>query len=228
MVPEQSEAPEAAAETQKPPAFSELLKNGLVATDTETVFAALFKRWDADYNQLSGDTACERAKSIGLRCFHDSGNWNTLYNYNRPAVLELVDEERRLHDVVLVGMQGGNVVLEFAGEQVVIARSEVDPFWFGEFILFWKPPSAGNAVLGKRSVGPEVKQLRQWLDRAEGIESGPGTYSSYFDDALEQRVMQFQKHHRLTPDGLVGEQTWLLLGTAAGQPPTPALRPFRE
>ena len=219
--------PAASAEPESPkrPAFSDLLKRGMVPTGTETAFASLFRLWGADYSRLAGDTACERAKAAGLMCFHDQGNWNTIANYNRPAVLELVDEAHRLHDVVLIEMAGDDIVLEFEGTPAVFDRRELDPYWFGEFILLWKPFSDRIVVLGKNSQGPEVKRLRHLLDRAEGIQSASEAASGKFDDALEQRVIEFQRRHRLTPDGLVGEQTWLLLNTAAGQPPEPVLHP---
>jgi general secretion pathway protein A len=216
-------APEPAPE---PLQFGDLLNGGQIATDTDAAFATLFSYWQADYGRLPGDTACERAESAGLKCFHDRGNWNTLMTYNRPAVLELVDKTNRLHDVVLVGMRGDEVTIDYAGKPVAFARSEIERYWYGEFILLWKAPSVDTPVMGKGSRGPGVRRLRYWLDRAEGAETRPEkSYSGFFDDALEQRVVAFQRSHRVTADGLVGEQTWLLLNTAAGDPPAPVLNP---
>ena len=53
--------------------------------------------------------------------------------------------------------------------------------------------------------------------RAEPLDSG------IYDAALEQRVIEFQRDHRLDVDGLVGQQTQIIINSLLGSEDTPRL-----
>ncbi|MFW6099229.1 MAG: peptidoglycan-binding protein, partial [Thermodesulfobacteriota bacterium] len=71
----------------------------------------------------------------------------------------------------------------------------------------------------------DVLWLRAKLDLAEGRDPGQEdqTLSPLFDEALEERVIEFQRTHFVQADGIVGEQTLIQLNEAAGDPAVPLL-----
>lgn len=227
--------------TEKPPAapkkpegrevLEKLLTKGEAKTDRDTAFAALMRQWRIDYPVLPGMTACERAARAGLRCFKDRGNWTTLRHLNRPVILELVDGDQGRHHVVAVRMTDQKVVLDLGDQQVMLSQAAVEPFWFGDFTLLWKPPDLTSPVLKVGDKGPDVLWLRDQLDRVQGLQVSAGSQtgskasppSPLFDEELKQRVMEFQRTHFVEADGIVGEQTLIQLNKAMAGSSIPLL-----
>lgn len=205
--------------------LAEILNRENAGTDTETAFSALFGCWGLPCPDLDGNTACELAPGIGLRCLFGRGNWTTILNFNRPAVLELIDDAQQRHHVVVVGLNEKNVTIDLGGQQITLLRADVEPFWFGDFIILWKPPLLSSHFLGQGSAGPDVLWLRKQLDRIEGRSAGSeeGIPSPLFDEILKRRVMDFQRNHSINTDGKVGEETLIHLNTALGDPSIPLL-----
>ena len=193
----------------------DLLEAGEVKTDKDSAFAILFKQWQTVYPVLPGMTICERATKGGLRCFSGRGNWTTLRNLNRPVILELIDGNQRRHYAAVVLMEERDITLDFGTQQVTLDRAGIEPFWFGDFILLWKPAPLDSSVIKERDTGPDVLWLRSQLDRLEGTQGKPDapSPSPLFDDMLKRRVMDFQRAHFVKADGIVGEQTLIQLNT---------------
>ena len=108
--------------------------------------------------------------SVGYRCYSDRGNWTTLKHLNRPAVLELIDDRGRRHYVAAMQIKDQAVLLDFGESQLSLSRNDLDPFWFGDFTLIWKPPPIQSAILKKGDSGPDVRWLIAQLDRHRGRE----------------------------------------------------------
>lgn len=196
--------------------LSKLLEPGTTKTDIETAFATLFKLWRTAYPDLPGMTACERAAEAGLSCLYDRGNWTSLRHLNRPAILELIDRNQGRHYVVAAAMKNGDIILDFGDQQVTLALAEIEPFWFGEFTIVWKPPTLGSFLLKEGDSGPDVLWLRAQLDLVQGLETGAEDVSPspFFDEGLKRRVKDFQSAYSVMADGMVGEQTLIQLNTA--------------
>ncbi|MBC8421166.1 MAG: AAA family ATPase [Desulfobacterales bacterium] len=211
--------------------LGEFLKTGKGKTDIDTAFETLFDRWQARYPVLPGMTACERAAKAGLRCFSGKGNWTTLRHLNRPAILELIDAHQGRHFVPAVQMEDRNITLDFGNRQATLDRAEIEPFWFGDFTLLWKPPPFRSFILKKGDTGPEVLWLKARLDHAEGVHSSDGgeartkapSSGPLFDEKLRMRVMEFQRTHFIKADGIVGEQTLIQLNKATANSSIPLL-----
>lgn len=74
-------------------------------------------------------------------------------------------------------------------------------------------------TLRRSSTGPEVVQLQTLLNAASpGLLKPDGLYGA----KTELAVKQYQSAHHLTPDGLVGPQTWQSLKSSSVAPPTEA------
>lgn len=204
----------APAVTAAPPApsLTALLNDAALRSDTDAAFTWLFRRWQLDATNLTGDTACERAAQAGLRCALVTGNWNNLRQYNRPAVIELLGQDGQRHHVVVSALTDTHATLEFDGRPYALPIVEIDRFWLGKSLLLWKPPVAEPALhLGMR--GPAVAWLRRALAQADGVEVGAGEMivSDVFDSGLEAQVKAFQRAHQLPVDGVAGQLTLLRL-----------------
>jgi len=170
-------------------------------------------------------TACERAAKAGLRCFGGRGNWTTLRNLNRPAVLELIDGNQRRHYAAVVLMEERDITLDFGDQQVTLDRACIEPFWFGDFTILWRPAPLESSLIKEGDTGPDVLWLRAQLDRLEGSQAGPKDLPPcpLFDNMLKRRVMDFQRTHFVKEDGIVGEQTLIQLNTATADTSIPLL-----
>ena len=203
----------------------DLLEAGEVKTDKDSAFAILFKQWQTVYPVLPGMTICERATKGGLRCFSGRGNWTTLRNLNRPVILELIDGNQRRHYAAVVLMEERDITLDFGTQQVTLDRAGIEPFWFGDFTLLWRPAPLDSSVIKERDTGHDVLWLRSQLDRLEGTQGKPDapSPSPLFDDMLKRRVMDFQRAHFVKADGIVGEQTLIQLNTGTADHSIPLL-----
>jgi murein L,D-transpeptidase YcbB/YkuD len=59
---------------------------------------------------------------------------------------------------------------------------------------------------------PDVVWLRQLLEEAQQVKLAADD-PQYFDIPLQKQVMDFQRSHNLTPDGIVGKHTLIQLTT---------------
>jgi len=194
------------ADSKKPVSIEGLLASPQVATDTESAMKHLFSRWDLDYAALAGTTACDRALNAGLHCVYKTGTWNNLREYNRPAVIELVDTSGNKHHVLVSLLKEDTASLELGGQTHDFTTSALGRYWFGKYLLLWKPPMPEQGDLRLGSRGESVVWLRDALARYRG-EPLSAQPKDLFDEALEIELMDFQSNHRLAPDGIAGRIT---------------------
>lgn len=204
------------------PTIEKLLADPQARTDTESALTALFAHWGFDYGQLQGTTGCERALKSGLQCLFQSGTWNNLRQLNRPAVIELIDGQGRKHHVLVAGLEGDRVVSQFGGREYSFATNELDRYWYGQYLMLWKPPLLEKRVLRRGMRGQSVVWLRNTLARYSGQ---PATRrSDVFDGQLEAEVREFQRAHQLEDDGIVGSLTLIKLNNYDPVTAPPMLR----
>src|SRR5690606_9451623 len=160
---------------------------------------------------------------------YDAGTWASLRLLNRPAVIELVDARGRKHHVLLKELGPESVVLQIEGEARRFARADVERYWYGKYLTLWQPPPSGDMVLRVGMQGPAVTWLRRALARANG-EAPRDADNVSFDRALERAVREFQRRHRLEPDGIVGPNTLVHLDAYSGADllPPPLVRASLE
>ncbi|MFU8857434.1 MAG: AAA family ATPase [Deferrisomatales bacterium] len=210
------------ADAPSPP-FPERLAGGGLGSGSDAAFATLFRYWGVPYGDEGHGSACDRAERAGLRCYYGRGNWTTLAFYGLPAVLELRDRAGARHHGVVSALDETRLTLEFGGASVTLPRGELEPLWFGDFLLLWEGPPEGSSILRLGSEGPDVLWLRDRLDRAQGQPPGSARNGALFGLSMRQRVQEFQLARGLVPDGLAGEQTFIQLNAAAPPPSVPRL-----
>ena len=163
------------------------------------------------------------AQSAGYACLMQRGSWSSLRQLDRPAILTLTDSRGKNHHVVLQALQGDRAELSIAGVSVTHSFLDVTDMWFGDYILLWKPPNGTAFALGRGSRGATVVWLRRSLAAIGDSYRAEPLDSSIYDAELEQRVIDFQRDHRLDVDGLAGQQTQIIINSLLGSEDTPRL-----
>jgi general secretion pathway protein A len=213
----------AAAEPVPPPAppLDQLLAQNANGTTTEAALAGLFARWKLTYLPNRG-RGCEQASAQGLECLFQKGSWAQLRTLNRPAVLTLTDDVGGTHQVVLVGLTDEAATIELAGTTQSVPIATISRYWFGDFLLLWRPPLAVAKSLVPGMRGADVRWLRDNVRAAQGLpEARPA--SDVYDDELTRLVQDFQRTHRLAADGVAGVQTQIVLDSAVNPAGSPTL-----
>ena len=131
---------------------------------------------------------------------------NEIRRFNRPAVIELINSAGNRKQVVLLALQGNQVSINVGGEIITASTDSIDPFWYGNYLLLWRPPPAGSGVLKEGLIGTDVGWLRDQLDRIEGKPISAEKKNLQFDPTLKWRVMEFQRVRGLNVDGVVGRE----------------------
>ncbi len=204
------------------PDLNTLLNDRNLKSDTGSAYAELFALWSKDYYSAKGSSACEKANRLGLSCWHNKGTWNNLRIINRPAVIVLIDSDNIRHNVVIKSMKGQQVSLSFAGKTFNFAITELDPYWYGSFVVLWRQPPVNLDSIHPGVRGNAALWLKQTLNKVEGIPNSD-ELDNLFDQDLEMRVKAFQKERYLNEDGVVGKQTMIHLNTALNDPTIPVL-----
>jgi general secretion pathway protein A len=175
-----------------------------------------------DYDPQAGPV-CDQAETHGLRCYFQRGTWSTVAQLDRPAVLTLTDEAGVTHRLALVGLEGDVAVLAVDDESVRVPTSALADYWFGQFMLVWRPANGSDQAIGPGMRGETVLWLRQSLAAIDADSQPSAAGSELYDSALEQQVIAFQRQHRLEADGLAGQKTQIIINTLLANNDAPRL-----
>ena len=216
-------APEPAPAPAPPPvSLAAELARHAATTTMDTAFGSLFSLWGAGYEPGTG-RGCEQADAQGLACVWQRGSFAQLKLINRPAILALVDATGATHQVVLAGLDDEGARLLVGGAELRVPFAQLADYWFGEFLVLWRPQAGGLRPLRAGMRGPDVRWLRRGLEQLNGMPATAETPDDLFDTDLERLVEDFQRSRRLAVDGIAGLQTQLVLDAALGAPGTPTL-----
>ncbi|HZX24217.1 MAG TPA: AAA family ATPase [Woeseiaceae bacterium] len=212
-----------AARNDPDPSLAAILRDNPEATDSVRAFAALFDIWTAGYDPEAG-AACNQAGRQGLQCLFQRGTWNTLRQFDRPAILTLTDEDAADHRVVLASLNEETGVILLGGQRYELPLAEIGNYWYGDFVLLWRPPFGDVVAYQYGMRGDGVRWLRRSLSEIQGQPVGDEDEDSdYFDRDLEQRLREYQRSQRLQVDGIAGQQTQILINSDLGLAQTPRL-----
>jgi len=220
--PTGAQAPEPAA----PPELATVLDDAAEPAALEGAWTQLFGLWNVQYTPGS-EPACVQALRQGLECLELQGDLDELLRFNRPALLALRDDAGVVHQAVLAQLHDAGRARLMIGEgSYDIALDDLDSRWDGAFVLLWKPAQLDTRNLAVGMWGETVRNLRirldAWAGRA-GELIGPVDEPDYFDEQLQQRVMDFQSRHGLSVDGIAGTRTQAVLDAVTAGPGTPLL-----
>jgi general secretion pathway protein A len=204
------------------PSFAQLLAMNRSSTDTDTAFAQLFRLWQASYTPGKID-GCTQALAQGLRCLMQRGSLAQLRMLNRPAILMLSDRAGMAAQVVLRGLGEDTAQLQIGSQSASVSVADLTRYWFGDFVLLWRPADKDVRDLSAGMRGGPVRRLREQLNRWSGAGSNASTSDEY-DGSLVNLVQQFQRATRLTVDGIAGIETQVALDAVQAAPDSPLLQ----
>jgi general secretion pathway protein A len=203
------------------PSFDELLARHGNDTTTEAALGKLFASWGATYDP-SGGRGCDQAARQGLECLFQKGSWAQLRTLNRPAILTLTDDIGRTHQVLLTSLGDETATIDLGGDARTVSIAGMSRYWFGDFLLLWRPPLAVAKALAPGMRGADVRWLRENLRVAQGLPAAPAG-SDFYDEDLAGLVQDFQRQHRLNIDGVAGVQTQIVLDTVVNATGSPTI-----
>ncbi len=200
--------------------LEQLLSLGM-DTSTDGAFETLFGLWNTPYRRGEG-LACEQADRHGLACLFQRGSLSHLMKLGRPSILNLVDADGAAHQIVLTSVDGDAAEVGIDGERFWISVPELSDYWFGDYLLLWRPEGDPRQTLRVGMRDPRVVWLRAALAQLTG-EPLPPADSPLFDESVEARVRDYQRSRRLAVDGLVGPRTLIILQSELDDGPSPRL-----
>jgi general secretion pathway protein A len=206
-----AQPPAATPEPPKEVDIDELLQSHANETNTASAFQKLFALWGGSYDPAKG-RACEQATQQGLQCVFQQGSWGQLRTLNRPAILTLIDAGGNAHQVVVSGLSDGDAKLTFEQEQPSVSVASISRYWYGEYLVLWRPQVPTQRALSAGMQGDGVRWLRHSLNSLQG-KAAESVTSDYYDEELTRMVEDFQRSHRLNVDGIAGVQTQIVLDT---------------
>lgn len=208
-------------EPDGPTALASLLADDGFATDATTGLHELFGLWHATYDPAGG-VPCAQAVDQQLQCLTlDHGSVGELRKINRPAMLTLVDDAGESRFVVVTQLDYDGATLTSQGKTAYIDIGGLTRYWYGENLVLWKPIFAdGPLAPGTRS--ESVLWLRDSIQRVFGLTLA-STDPLHYDDALVEKVREFQRREQLKIDGIVGVETQISLQAVLGAPDVPLL-----
>ena len=218
-------APLPVPEPPSPEDLETVLLSNPEATNRYAAFSEVYSSWQVEYPGEPAAEPCDYGRDYGLQCLALEGSWNRLTDINRPTVLRVRLSDQQDYHVALLAVDGEEVTLGLDGEPHVFNRSQLEPFWFGDFEVLWQIPPTGyvKAIFpGDRS--RDVEWLRDRLQQITGDEIEPERSYDFFDQQLADMVKNFQTLNRLEPDAVVGVQTIIRLNSASPAENGPRLR----
>ena len=203
------------------PQLGALLTLDEPGTTMDAAFGSLFRMWGGEYAPGAG-LGCVQAATQGLTCVWQRGSLAQLKLINRPAILSLIDDANSSRQVVLSRLEKGQAKLLIGASEVEVPIAELADYWFGEFLVLWRPQANELRPLRSGMRGNDVRWLRQGLEQLGGLPASDPSHD-VFDAELQRLVEDFQRSRRLSVDGIAGVQTQLVLDAALGAPGTPTL-----
>ena len=190
-------------------------------TGTDAAFVSLFGLWGARFDSHGG-RACDQAVPQGLECVYQKGSWGLLRSLNRPAILQLSDDQGVAHQAVVAAVNEVSASLVLGGKLQEVSLASLSRYWNGDFLLLWRPKVRGQRALSVGMRGSEIYWLRSSLAKLAG-QMTPAKTNNVFDDGLSAQLADFQRAHRLNADGIAGLQTQIALDAAVSNDGSPSL-----
>ena len=162
-----------------------------------------------------------------LHLYKFSGNLGALLRIDCPAVLEVnlpgIPGKRF---VSLVGREDEHLLVDpLIPGRKFLSFSEMEKYWSGQGFLLWKDSLNLLMRISPGTKGGEIKKLQELL-REAGNSSSPLT--GVYDGDTVSAVKEFQMSKGIKQDGVVGDQTLMLLYCSTDRFEVPRLTQGRK
>jgi len=180
--------------------------------DINLAMQTLYNRWG--FSIVEQDATCRNSKFTSLRCLQKQGIFSELKQYNLPAVVMLRDNLADAYYATLLSITEGGVELAVSDMHILVSQAWFEQYWTGDYQVLWNAPKSFQRSLKMNDRGALVT----WLDNTVSKYLGsPSRFTERFDDELKTKIKRFQQQNNLYVDGIVGQQTMMLLAQSADE-----------
>jgi general secretion pathway protein A len=188
----------------------------LDGASSEQAWSEMASLWPGISSQQIAN-ACDRRGFDQVACLSKRGSWTYIEQIGLPVILRLRDPD--LAHVLVVGMDGEQIVLRHQGQDYRVPLRQLDRRWLGDFYVVW--PDEGQVLrIGDQS---EMVERMKELAALAAEPAWTGPVNDRYDEGFEQWVVKFQRLHGLTDDGMIGPATRLFLKVPHIDGPTLAI-----
>ena len=178
-------------------------------TDESVAWRQLISLWGLS---VADQAPCKVAQASGLQCYDSSGGFSELQALDRPALLRLYDKNNIVHLALLTELSANAATLRITNANYTISPLLLARHFRGNFSTIWNAPTGfdNNISIGDR--GPAV----DWLVARLAVLNGSGSSKPGlpYDQALAQKVKDFQNAQGLKADGVAGPKTLMFINRA--------------
>lgn len=155
---------------------------------------------------------CKVAQASGLQCYDSNGGFSELQALDRPALLRLYDKNNVAHLALLTELSANAATLRIANANYTISPLLLARHFRGNFSTIWNAPVGFTSHISIGDRGPDV----DWLVARLAVLNGGGTSQpgQPYDQALAQKVKDFQNAQGLKADGVAGPKTIMFINRA--------------
>lgn len=190
--------------------FTELKPAIRASREVGAAMQTLYSRWGFALSQQ--DANCQNSQYTPLRCIQKQGIFSELKRYNLPAVVSLRDNLADSYYATLLSMSAEGVELAVADMHILVSQAWFEQYWTGEYQLLWHAPKRFQRSLKLNDRGALITWLDNTVSKYLAL---PNRFTDSFDVELQDKIKRFQQQNRLYVDGIVGQQTMLLLAQSA-------------
>ena len=171
--------------------------------------AQLVTQWGLIWPQDRPPAPCPDVQFAGLRCEVDHGRWHDLRRFDRPVALTIEGHGQAVGMLVIIALDEEFATVATASTRYRVPIAELDKRWSGEYRLLWRAPPGGERLIGRNA----STASRQWLHAQLAHLGDEHLRSKQPADTEEliEAVRRFQEAHDLTPDGIAGPRTLIVL-----------------
>lgn len=169
-----------------------------------SAFAEMASAWPGMFT-AEVSAACQGESHGRVACLSKRGSWAYIEQLGLPVILRLAEPEEAY--VLLSGMENNHLILRHQGQDYRAPLHHLDRRWLGEFLVAW--PDDGS-ILRRGDSGDEVERMKT-LAEAVSEPRWTGQRDDRYDEAFQRWVTDFQRHHGIGADGMIGPETRLFL-----------------
>ncbi|MCG8613933.1 MAG: hypothetical protein MI864_25765, partial [Pseudomonadales bacterium] len=173
-------------------------------------YRSVFKQWHLDWQE--DNSPCDFALNSGLDCLEHKGNWRSLRQLNRPAILTLYDTDGAIKYLPVVGVSDQAVTVAMGDQELIFSRDQIDRHWLGEFKLIWQPPPYRSAVIRPGQIMDKTAWLVDTMRQLQSVLDV--RFLENTEANLKENIKRFQAASGLVADGIPGQMTVIQFNTA--------------
>ena len=204
--------------------LGQLLETSSDLTGRIAAFRGLATIWQRSLPQKLLLPVCQALELQKLNCLGFS-LWSELRRFNRPAII-VVAHQQQLHRVIVVAINDDTATVLVGDNSLQVPLNELKNRWANNGVTFWQPSNVGGALLQAGAQGPHIPAARGLLNTALGKAKLPlleSINSWEFDSDMAKKVSILQSAYKITADGQIGNETYLLVNELSGTSDLPVL-----